>query len=193
MSENQESRSEYQPLILTGVVAGTLWVLNFLWGLLSSSSGEYGSRFGDSFGVVNSLFSSIAVAGAIYAVILQQKELSLTRQELQGAREAQESAAQAQHDILILQALNSLLTSNHAELAYIQSRLDGMRQEEARHSSSSLRIISGMNMSAKNYYHERQKKIRSSIDNLNSQITKILQKIDPELSDLPTNSSATQE
>lgn len=38
--------------------------------------------FGDSFGYVNSLFSGLAFAGVIYAILLQRKELELQREEL---------------------------------------------------------------------------------------------------------------
>ena len=42
--------------------------------------------FGDSFGVVNALFSGLAFAGVICAILLQKKELELQRQELKDTR-----------------------------------------------------------------------------------------------------------
>lgn len=44
-------------------------------------------QFGDSFGVVNALFSGLAFAGVICAIIFQQKELALQRTELALQRE----------------------------------------------------------------------------------------------------------
>ena len=38
--------------------------------------------FGDMYGSVNALFSGLAFCGLVYAILLQQKELSLTRNEL---------------------------------------------------------------------------------------------------------------
>lgn len=43
--------------------------------------------FGDKFGFINSLFSGIALAGIVYSILLQQKELNLQRQELSDTRE----------------------------------------------------------------------------------------------------------
>lgn len=41
------------------------------------------ASFGDAFGSVNSLFSGLALAGVVYALILQRKELQMQREELQ--------------------------------------------------------------------------------------------------------------
>ncbi len=74
------------------VLLGVIFVL-VLWlfvGLLlpgiMSGSNEPGV-FGDQFGAVNALFSGLAFAGVIYAVILQSKELQLQRDELEQTRE----------------------------------------------------------------------------------------------------------
>ncbi|MCG7964865.1 MAG: putative phage abortive infection protein [Candidatus Thiodiazotropha taylori] len=42
--------------------------------------------FGDMFGAVNALFSGLAFAGVIFAILLQRKELSLQRNELELTR-----------------------------------------------------------------------------------------------------------
>ena len=52
--------------------------------------------FGDSFGVINSLFSGLAFAGIIFTIILQRKELSLQRQELKETRMELSRSATAQ-------------------------------------------------------------------------------------------------
>ena len=44
--------------------------------------------FGDSFGVVNALFSGLAFAGVIFAILLQKKELELQRVAIKGEKEA---------------------------------------------------------------------------------------------------------
>ncbi len=43
-------------------------------------------QFGDQFGSVNALFSGFALAGIIYTIVLQKKELSLQREELKDTR-----------------------------------------------------------------------------------------------------------
>ena len=52
--------------------------------------------FGDMFGSINALFSGLALAGVIYAILLQRKELSLQRQELELTRKELEKSAEAQ-------------------------------------------------------------------------------------------------
>jgi hypothetical protein len=54
--------------------------------------------FGDMFGSVNSLFSGLAFAGVIYAILLQSKELELQREELKLTREELSKSALAQSD-----------------------------------------------------------------------------------------------
>ena len=62
--------------------------------------------FGDSFGAVNALFSGLAFAGVIYAIILQRKELQLQREELEATRgelKGQKEALRAQASTLQIQ------------------------------------------------------------------------------------------
>ena len=54
----------------------------FPWWTTSNKGGE----FGDSFGIVNALFSGLAFAGVICAILLQKKELELQRKELKDTR-----------------------------------------------------------------------------------------------------------
>ena len=69
------------------------------------SLGSWGDRgtFGDMFGAVNALFSGFALVGVVYAIILQQAELTEHRVELGRAAEAQEISAK-------LVALSSVLS-----------------------------------------------------------------------------------
>jgi len=74
------------------------------WWLISSQISGWQTRgqFGDMFGAVNALFSGLAFAGVIIALVfqrreleLQRKELALTRQELSRAAEAQDKSQSA--------------------------------------------------------------------------------------------------
>lgn len=49
--------------------------------------GMTSSSFGDMFGGVNALFSGLALAGIIFTIFLQRKELKLQRKELRSTRE----------------------------------------------------------------------------------------------------------
>lgn len=74
--------------IAAATVVG-IWLLS--WGLLGhffAGRWEHAGTFGDSFGAVNALFSGLALAGLVYAILLQQQELTDTREELKGQREA---------------------------------------------------------------------------------------------------------
>lgn len=52
--------------------------------------------FGDSFGALNSLFSGLAFAGVIIAILLQRNELKLQRQELELTRNELTKSTEAQ-------------------------------------------------------------------------------------------------
>ncbi|MBK7968035.1 MAG: hypothetical protein IPK08_03400 [Bacteroidetes bacterium] len=70
-----------------------LWLSNFLI-LFCHNPGT----IGDSFGVVNSLFSGLAFGGIIYTIILQRDELQLQRDELSLTRLELKRSANAQED-----------------------------------------------------------------------------------------------
>ena len=70
-------------LILSFVVV--FWFL-FLIELFPWWVTDKRGQFGDSFGVVNALFSGLAFAGVICAILLQKRELELQRKELEDTR-----------------------------------------------------------------------------------------------------------
>ena len=55
-------------------------------------------NFGSMFDVVGALFSGLALAGVVYAILLQREELGLQRQELELTRAELARAAKAQED-----------------------------------------------------------------------------------------------
>src|ERR1043166_8220624 len=100
---NNEKEKHHTPLwgfaifIVAAMIiqAAAGWVI---YGSLKSWN-ERGS-FGDMFGVVSTFFSGLALAGIIYAMILQREELALQRrdtlrnaEQLRRAAEAEEKAA----------------------------------------------------------------------------------------------------
>ena len=77
--------------------------------------GEAG-QFGDMFGALNSLFSGLAFAGVVLAIVLQSNELKLQRKELKLQREELEMtrgeakrSADAQSALARLSALTAFL------------------------------------------------------------------------------------
>jgi len=86
-------------LIYAGILLALTWPISEL---SISSSGV----FGDSFGVLTSLFSGLAFAGLIITIVMQRDELALQRQELNLTREelsGQKQEMRAQNETLKVQ------------------------------------------------------------------------------------------
>ena len=76
-------------------------------------------QFGDMFGALTALFSGLAFAGMITAIVLQTKELSYQREELELTRTVLSDSAASQADLVSkqllsaqIQGLGSLLESH---------------------------------------------------------------------------------
>jgi len=63
-----------------------LWLISWILIVLYLDGDEARGQFGDMFGAVNSLFSGLAFAGIIYTIILQQREISEQREEIERER-----------------------------------------------------------------------------------------------------------
>lgn len=83
-------------LTVAGVVIVWLAIGTAPWFLLKDP--EVASRFGDSFGFVNALFSALALAAVFWAIRLQSQELELQRQELADTRRELARSADAQQE-----------------------------------------------------------------------------------------------
>lgn len=83
--------------------AGLTGLINFYWPEQTLRAGV----LGDSFGAVNALFSGLALAGVVFAILLQKTELSLQRKELRLQRQEMElnrTELEGQKEQLQLQA-----------------------------------------------------------------------------------------
>ncbi len=95
-SLNNKFMAEWKTVALMVLVVVVLQiVLGVAIYYIFGSWGDRGS-FGDMFGAVNTLFSGLALAGVVYAIILQSRELALQREELSMTREELKRAADAQ-------------------------------------------------------------------------------------------------
>ncbi len=101
--------------------------------------------FGDMFGAVNTLFSGMAFAGVIYAILLQRKELALqraelrlTRGELKQSRIEAERTASAQEQQVTLAALAQLVPLYRGEVESTRYDLQelGDKIDRAKHDGS---------------------------------------------------------
>ena len=73
--------------------------------------------FGDMFGGVTALFSGLAFAGVVFAILLQRQELELQRQELEATREqlARSAEAQEKSEQALSQQVQTLRQSAEAQ------------------------------------------------------------------------------
>lgn len=86
MSNGQKENKLVGLYILLGLIF-IVWIASIFGLTQLISDPERKGQFGDSFGAINSLFSGLALAGIIYTIYLQKKELSLQRKELSDTRE----------------------------------------------------------------------------------------------------------
>jgi len=85
INTNNDNRGEKDSLTLLYIfflVVIFFWILT--WLLLKGE--DQRGTFGDMFGSVNALFSGLALAGIIFTILLQKKELGLQRIELKETR-----------------------------------------------------------------------------------------------------------
>lgn len=115
-------------LLVAAVVA--LWLATpFVVSRFYAPPTEAGS-FGDLFGSINALFSGLAFAGLVYAILLQRRELELQRLELQATREEMklaraeaERSASAQEATARLAAITTLIEHHRSQIDRINSTL----------------------------------------------------------------------
>ncbi|GAA5225115.1 hypothetical protein [Membranihabitans marinus] len=77
---------EKSNIIYIVVLIIIIWLLSALLTYFLYETPADRGAFGDMFGAVNALFSGLALAGVIYTILLQSKELSLQRDELKQTR-----------------------------------------------------------------------------------------------------------
>jgi len=115
-----------QKHIISGTVIGIILLQGLIAFVIYKSFPDWTSRgqFGDVFGAVNALFSGLAFAGLIYAILLQREDLALQRKELELTRiELQRSAlAQEQSEIALKdQAMSSVKSAKLATINFLLS------------------------------------------------------------------------
>ncbi|GJM17207.1 MAG: hypothetical protein DHS20C13_25340 [Thermodesulfobacteriota bacterium] len=129
----EEDEETIKPLLWLIITIIILWFTSYV--LLTCFIVSWSDRgtFGDSFGAINSLFSGLALAGIIYTIFLQRKELKLQRLELLETRKELSRTAEAQEKSEIalgnqakslklttqLSALNSLVNAYSEKEKYL--------------------------------------------------------------------------
>lgn len=150
MSDNDDEEEivSVRPLLMLGAVTVVICFV-FGWAVIARiPNWEHRGQFGDMFGGLNAVFSGLAFAGVIYAILLQRRELALQREEMRMSRE--ELAAQ-----------NQLIT---AQLATMQESLKFKTTKEGLSSEPFFRLVSGSGSANERYLE---------ITNLGGRITDI--------------------
>lgn len=121
--------------ILPAAVFGSVFAAWWFFGhkpreWFPSESGAEAGAFGDSFGFVSSLFSGLAFAGVILALVMQSRELSLQRQELKETREELRKTADAQEATMRTLALtgyiNALAAGRETHAQILAANIGGL-------------------------------------------------------------------
>lgn len=86
-------------------------------------------QFGDVFGAANALFSGLAFAGLIFAILLQREDLALQRTELELTRRELTRSAAAQEQSEIALRAQAAATERSATLAATNFLLDHYKHE----------------------------------------------------------------
>lgn len=103
---NESKAFNYLILIFIAVLIIYPFGVYYFWGKWENSG-----VFGDSFGMITSMFSGFAVILLIITLIIQKKEFRITRDEFELSRKAQESASNSmklQSENLIAQRMDNI-------------------------------------------------------------------------------------
>lgn len=108
--KKKRKKDKLKQLLVVGIVGVfLLWLIIPLATISYFGEPDSAGSFGDTFGIINALFSSLAFALLIYTSFmqreeleLQRKELKLTRKELELTRVELEKSAEAQNTLVAL-------------------------------------------------------------------------------------------
>lgn len=108
---------------LSGVAL--FWLLSCVSFFLINQTPAVKGQFGDSFGAVNTLFSGLAFVGVIWAIMKQQEELELHRDDLQNTQEEmKEQRGVMQKEVFERSffQLQQLLNEQYNQIEYLNHR-----------------------------------------------------------------------
>lgn len=121
--------------IRTGTLLGVAVAIVIVWASIAAivylalPDWQQRGQFGDVFGAVNALFSGLAFAGLIFAILLQREDLELQRQELTLTRQELARTAHAQEQSEAALRAQADAAARSARLATINFLLDHYKQE----------------------------------------------------------------
>lgn len=123
------SNSHLKTALGTGFVILAIQFITIVATYLAFPDWVTRGQFGDVSGTANSLFSGLAFAGLIYAILLQREDLMLQRKELEMTRQELTRSAKAQEQSEIALRAQAMATSKSAQLSATSFLLEHYRQE----------------------------------------------------------------
>ncbi len=151
---------------------------------LIAGSLDNAGKAGDTFGTVNALFSGFALAGVIYAIILQRGELRLQRQELGMTREELRRTAEAQEASQEALSEQARVANLAAARDALEHRIVAIDQELKVHYSGR----SSFSRRCNDISEERELRTKQ-LDAINEQLWQVLSGIDVEADSEPDEAS----
>lgn len=118
---NRKKSSTFVAVIAVSIVA--IWVISGIVIYFSLETWSDRGTFGDMFGAINALFSGLALAGVVYAILQQQEELSLHYKELKRTASAQEKSEKALREQVEIQAQSAKLNAMSTVLSHLNSEI----------------------------------------------------------------------
>lgn len=131
MNRQKDSNSNkvirYAALIF--IVCFLLWVALGAVVYLRFSTWDDRGKVGDMFGAANALFSGLALAGVVLALLLQREQLALQHQESLSNREGLESTIRSQQNSEALLSAQVAAISQAAQLTSVNTLINLYQQK----------------------------------------------------------------
>jgi membrane protease YdiL (CAAX protease family) len=143
---------------------------------------ERAGQFGDTFGLVNAMFSALAFAGILYTLHLQRRELELQRTEMRRARGEAKRTADTAIRTAIVSAISALWEHHDA---VEKSTLDHEHTERTKQRKIKLELTTVLqnliwDITASNSIHLRdEESIRDQVRKLHESITRWIPRVNP--------------
>jgi hypothetical protein len=119
-------KAKWLTLLITVILA--TWALSGV-AIVKWIAPESPGEFGDMFGAINALFSGLALAGVIIAILLQRSELRLQREELSLTRQELRRSAEAAADSAKTFKEQAVIAERAAELQAINLVIESIDKE----------------------------------------------------------------
>lgn len=133
--------------------------------------------FGDSFGVVNALFTGLTFSGLIITLLQQREEIKIQKEDLLDSRKEFKRSADAQEKTARLTAFSDLLKEYNEKIKILDIRIsEGEKQHNA--NRTQVDLLRNELYNSKPYKHpmtDELKEIKAKKDKIMSDLEKYLQ------------------